>query len=327
MKPNIMLKLLALMLLMLPPVAQAAPVESLSVIDIRVLSESAVYRDKYQLGDVAELDGFDIDLIQKLAGIELGHSPLPGRSHRITANQIKAKLRGLVHPDQYRLSLPKSPLVSRASIQITKAQLSTIIKDEITKQFKNFKEVNVTLKSNIKDQFIPKGKASYRIKRIGSAVKAGGVGSWSVRLEVDKKLYKKMVVRAQVEVIDQVVVAKGMIPQGKTIAASDLTTVTKDVSKMPSDYQSDSGLVVGQQARRAIGKNESVRPHLVEEPVILEKGQPVQLVYQTAKIYLSNVAIALRSGKRGELIPVRTVDGKRTVYATVVNGKRVDAAL
>ncbi|OGG95270.1 MAG: flagella basal body P-ring formation protein FlgA [Candidatus Lambdaproteobacteria bacterium RIFOXYD2_FULL_50_16] len=307
--------------------AEAAGIEGAQVIEIRVLPEAAVYGESYQLGDIAELDGFDIDLIQKLATVEVGKSPLPGRSQRVTKSQIESRLNGLIHPDQYQLLVPKTALVSRASIKISGSQLKEIISEEITKQFKDFKEVNVTLVSRIDDQFVPKGKASYRIARIGQPVKAGGVGSWAVGLEVDTKLFKKLVVRAKVEVIDEVVVAKDDIPKGKTIEEADLVTVEKDVSKLPQNYQSSSELVVGQQAKRQISQNESVRVSLVEEPIVLEKGQPVRLVYQNDKIYLSNIAIALRSGKKGEVVPVRTVDGKKTVYARIVDSEQVEVAL
>ncbi|MDT8445497.1 MAG: flagellar basal body P-ring formation chaperone FlgA [bacterium] len=321
--------LFSLLALIYAPLLWAAPADStLHQIEIRVLPESVVYSETYALGDIAELDGFDIDLIDKLSKLEIGRSPMPGRSYRISEAQVSAKLKGLIHPDQFKLKTPKNVLVSRASIKVTKEQLTEVITEEIKKNFKEYKEVNVEISSHLRDEFIPKGEASYQINRIGSPQRVGGVGSWTLRLEVDGKLYKKLIVRAKVSVIDEVVVAKGMIPQDQVIAQGDLTTLTKDISNEPRGIKRDADLVVGQQARRDISKNEAIRSHLVEEPVILEKGQPVQLVYETERLFLSNTAIALRSAKLGDVIPVRILgEHGRTIYAKVVSEKRVEVAL
>lgn len=321
--------LLTFLLLGLALPLQAAPADpTLHKIDIRLLSESVVYNDTYQLGDIAEMDGFDIDLIDKLAKLEIGRSPLPGRSYRISPAQITSKLKGLVVPEQFSLKHPKTIMVSRASIKVSAEQLKQVITDEIKKSYKEYEDVTVQINSKLRDQFIPKGEANYAIRRIGSPQRVGGIGSWALRLEVDGKLYKKLIVRVKVGVIDDVVVAKSVIPASELITKEHLRTVKKDISNEPRGAAKRADLVVGQQARRDISPNEAIQPHLVEEPVLLEKGQPVQLVYQTDKLYLSNMAVALRDGRKGEVIPVRVM-GKsaRTIYARVVNGKRVEVAL
>jgi len=300
---------------------------SLNQVEIRVMPESVVYNEKFQLGDIAELDGFDIDLVEKLSKLEIGHSPMPGKSVRISSSQIKSHLRGMIHPKQYQLIMPKSPLVSRASIKVDKEQLAQLVIEEIKKTYSKYNEVNVTLQSRLRDQFVPKGDLHYKISRIGSTQKVGGSGSWALKLVVGNRLYKKLIIRAKVEVIDQVVVADGVIPKGTTISRDNLKTVSKDISNESKNYTSSNSLVVGQQARRDIRGNESIKSHLIEEPVILEKGQMVTLVYETESIYISNKAIALRDAKKGDTIPVKVVGNKKTIYGLVINAKRVEVAL
>jgi len=300
---------------------------SLNQVEIRVMPEAVVYNEKYELGDIAELDGFDIDLVEKLSHIVIGHSPMPGKSVRISSGQIKSHLRGMIHPKQFQLIMPRNPLVSRASIKVEKAQLTEVIITEIKKSYAQYDNVKVTLQTRIRDQYLPKGELNYRLKRIGSSQKIGGAGSWALRLEIGNKLYRKLIIRAKVEVIDEIVVANGVIPKGSTIGSGNLKTVSKDISNESKNYTTDSSLVVGQQARRDIRQNEAIKSHLVEEPVVLVKGQPVTLVYETETMYLSNKAIALRDGKKGEVIPLRIVGNKRTVYGLVISSKRVEVAL
>ena len=64
----------------LPAFGQERPLER---IEVRVLPMAVVAGAEFTLGDVAELDGFDVEAIAKLAQLSLGRSPLPGRTLRL----------------------------------------------------------------------------------------------------------------------------------------------------------------------------------------------------------------------------------------------------
>jgi len=313
----------ALLLLLLQPVSFA----QFDSIEVRVLQESIVEGDTYNLGNIAELDGFDVDKIQKLAAIKMGVSPLPGRSHLLNKRKIEKQISNHLNDSRFKVIMPKKPIVSRASVKLQAKQLETILLAEIREKYKKYKEVKVEIKSRLKDQFIPKGKVSYQIKRIGNTGKIGGYSTWSISLETDQKEFKKVLVRAKIEVIEDVLVAKDKIKRGETIEMADLKKIKKDISKEKTDFLKKSELVVGQQAKRDILKNESLKTKLVQQPILIEKGSPIKVVYQTEKVYFSNLAIALRSGRRGETIPVRTISNNKTIFVRVIDRSNAEVAL
>ena len=161
----------------------------------------------------------------------------------------------------------------------------------------------------------------------GNAFQIGGNSTWTLKLLVDGIEIKKLFVRAKIEVFDEVFVAKSGIGKGDKIEEADLKYIKKNISRERVGYQTESKLIVGQQAKRSIQKNESVRKTLVEQPVLVRKGAPVTLVYKTKNVHFTNIVKALKEGKKGEIIPVRPLTGKRTIYAVVIDENNVRVAL
>ncbi len=296
-------------------------------IEIRVLPESIVYNDYYSLGDIAELDGFDIELIQKLARIRIGKSPMPGKSLIVSHGNIRLKLKKLEKDRKLKIVLPSKPMISRASIKIDKRQLLELVEKEIRSEYKKYDQVNIELKSKLRDVYLPKGNATYEIAKVGKKYQIGGNFTWTLKLLVDGKEFKKLFVRAKITVYDDVLVAKSGIDKGKTIEQADLHSIKKNISREKPGYRTEQKLIIGRQAKRNINKNESIEKNLVQNPVLIRKGAPVKLVYKTRNLLLTNIVKALKEGKKGDVIPVRPLTGKRTIYAVVIDENNVEVAL
>jgi len=296
-------------------------------IEVRILPDSVVYGEYYVLGDIAELDGFDVETIQKLAKLQIGKSPIPGRSHLITRGQVENRLRHPVAGNTIKIIHPVKAMVSRAALKISGEQLHQIVLDEVKKHYQGYDDIKIDIRTQLEDVFIPKGNASYRINRIGDSVAIGGYSSWMLSLMLDETEVKKLLIRLKVQVFDQVVVAKDPIAKGSQIEAEHLQQIKKDISKERKGYASDPDLVVGEYARRDIYQNEAVDANLVEKPIIVSKGDQIKIVYRTTSLYLSNLAMAMKDGREGDVIPFRTLDSKKTIYAVIKDPKNAEISL
>lgn len=296
-------------------------------IEIRVLPESVVYNNQYSLGDIAELDGFDIDAIKKLAQIKIGTSPIPGRSLVLSTRYLKSKIRQKFRDVKINIKVPQKAIVSRASIKISKDQIKKIILAEVKDKYSKYEEIEITLKTTLKDIYIPKGKASYTMKMLGKKEQIGGYNSWMLSFNLNQKEVKKLLIRVKVDVFDNVYVAKSKITKGKLIQKTDLKVIKKDISRERKNFKTVPDLIVGKQARRDIFTNESIKQNLVQRPIILDKGTPVKVVYKTKNLHLTNIAKAMKSGRKGDVIPVRTLKSNSTIYAMIVDSKHVEVIL
>jgi flagella basal body P-ring formation protein FlgA len=61
--------------------------------------------------------------------------------------------------------------------------------------------------------------------------------------------------------------------------------------------------------------------------MIVVKGAHMRVVYKTPSLYLSNLAMAMKSGRKGDIIPLRTLNSKKTVYAVITDAKNAEIAL
>jgi len=299
----------------------------LNQVEIRILPETIVYNDTYMLGDIAEIDGFDVELIQKLAKVSIGKSPLAGRSVSVSKSGILSKLRHAFKGKEFIVDAPYRSMVSRASLKISSEQLEKVILTEVRKKYAHYDDAKVTVVSNLKDEYLPKGNISYEISKIGNSDVIGGTSSWALQLKLDQKNRKKILVRVKVEVRENVLVANKKIKKGTNITKEDLVRIKKDVSRERKSAIFNEKLIIGKQARRDIPKREAVKPNLVQRPVVLKKGEAVKLVYENKMMRLTNLATAMKSGKKGDMIPVRTMKGKKTVYAVIVDSRHVTVAL
>jgi len=148
-----------------------------------------------------------------------------------------------------------------------------------------------------------------------------------LNFSLNSKPIKKLIIRAKVDVFEDVTVAKGNIEKGTLLQKSDITVVKKNISRERVNYQPKPELIVGQQARRNIFKNEALKSHLIEAPVIMQKGAPVKVIFQTKNLTLTNLAKAMKSGRKGDVIPVKTLNGKVTIYAVIIDSKNVEVTL
>ena len=52
-----------------------------------------------------------------------------------------------------------------------------------------------------------------------------------------------------------------------------------------------------------------------------------EVIYQTKNLKLTNIAKAMKSGRKGDIIPVKTLNGKVTIYAVIIDSKNVEVIL
>lgn len=74
---------------------------------------------------------------------------------------------------------------------------------------------------------------------------------------------------------------------------------------------------------RPVGEGQVITADHLEAMPVIQKGDAVSLVYDSAKIRLQVNAEAMQDGATGETIPVRNLQSKRTVYARVQNADTV----
>jgi len=151
----------------------------------------------------------------------------------------------------------------------------------------------------------------------GNIKKEGGYRNYEVEFSIDGKAFRKVSVRTYLKIYKEVYVARNTIKRNHIIEESDLLKVRKNVDRMPREYVTDKEQLIGKISTRTINPSEAIRGNTVTAPPLVKSGDRLQIVFETPFLRLSAPGISLAKGRKGERIPVKNVDSKIVVFATV----------
>lgn len=298
---------------------------SLKVVEIRILPNAEVTGKRITLGEVAELDGFDLDAVRRLAKVKLAFSPRPGGRIRLSASQVRSRLYRVTRPERIRLIMPKAVWVSRAAQIVTAGEISRMVMERAA-ALSDFRMdgLRQTISGVVRDAVLPVGEVKWKIAPIGRNLSAGGSRSFRVAAQVNGKEVWRTQVRVKQEVTQNIAVAVREIRRGQQIRPEDIRLKSQNISgKNPDRYITRLRDVVGKNAKRPIGRGERVRRDMVLAPAEVKEGGRVTIEYRTPLLHLRMPGVALVAGNIGDFIPVRNLQSGRIIYGVVKNGTTV----
>ena len=311
-----------LVCLLIGSVLPLSAVEALSEEDfdkIQVfLAETAAVSDvEYTLGEIAKLQGNDPSFVDRIAGLKVGRSPLPGRNLTITRSLLLSRLR-FHKVDTNKLVFPNNETVRvyRAALKVPGKDIEEAVLAFISKNHLD-EDVQPKLLAQVSDVFLPRGELSYNISEIGIYKKEGGYRNYQVNFRIDGEPARKVTVRAYLKVYKEIFVAKDTIQRDKIIEEADLVRVRRNVDRTTADYVTEPQDLVGKIATRTINPKEVIQERTVTTPPLVNNGDRLTILYETPLLRLTAPGISMSKGRMGEKIPVRNADSKLVVYATV----------
>jgi len=309
--------------LLAAPVAmaqQASGDKALQRITVRVLPQAEVYGKTFTLGEIAEMDGFDVDVLSRLAQVELGRSPLPGRAMRLSASWLAARLRGEVDPDRLDIRVPDEAQVVRGSQTVSARRIRELVLERARKDAPTQGDTELTIRTAVRDVVLPKGKVDWRIEPVGPA-NSNGNRTYRVAATVQGQRAWQGIVGISQDVRRQVVVLTEAVAAGEPLRAEQLSTVERDAARMrEKDYIAGVDAAVGQVAARDLRADTVLRKALLETPVDLEEGDKVTILFAAGGVRLTVPGVAMVQAKRGDFIPARNLQSGKIVYGTLEAG-------
>ena len=296
---------------------EALSEEDFDKIQVFLAETAAVSDEEYTLSEIAELQGNDPNLVDHIAGLEVGRSPLPGRNLTVTRSLLLSRLR-FHKVDIDKLVFPNNDTVKvyRAALKVPGKDIEAAVLAFINNSYPD-EDVQPKLLAQVNDVFLPRGELSYDISEIGVYKKEGGYRNYEINFRVDGKSARKVTVRAYLKVYKEIFVAKDTIQRDKIIEETDLVRVRRNVDRTTADYVTEPQDLVGKIATRTINPKEVIQERTVATPPLVNTGDRLMIVYETPLLRLTAPGISMSKGRMGEKIPVRNADSKLVVYATV----------
>lgn len=134
---------------------------------------------------------------------------------------------------------------------------------------------------------------------------------------------QEFVVRGNVSA--EVVVVAAAVPAGRAIAMNALALEQRDVSTIP-DALSDPDEAAGFSARRPLRAGQVLQKRMLAAPILVKRGDTVQIVARNGVISVSAVGEALEAGQRDEVVRVRNASTGKIIRARITDNATVEPA-
>lgn len=318
---------------------------------VRIWPNAVVISDHIQLGDVAELRGFDVEAEADMRATAVADAPPLGGSR-------------VIHIDLVRTAVQSSG-VNMATVGIGGATRCAITRPAIStptqqglnsglpshassRALTNDEAANAnssstrTLRQSVVDHFDAAlarygGKAEiifdrtdeqvlnlhgerYDFKIVRRGGRALGLVSVEVRVSANGKLLQTVPLVVQVNMVKAVVVADRSINQGATVRDRDVKLTQMTFSNVGAPSLDEPAMVIGQRSKKFIPAGTLLEPELLESVPLVVRGQLVTLTSIDGPVSVVTTGKAASDGLLGEVVTVRSADNKRVTFDGIVVG-------
>ena len=303
--------------------AAAEPLAS-PLITIRVRDRVEIDGDDVLLGQIAEIEGSDVQLIRKLKDILIGKAPLPGKSRHYAQSHLMMRLKQYhIDVSKVILETPEQIEVSRSCIIIEKHKIEEIVagylRQNVPRENKNIRIREIRVPEAVA---LSRGQISYKVTAADSQPLRGNC-SIAVEFSVNGYAQKKIWATADIEILGSVVVTRKPLGRYKPIGEDDIELKTMDLSDLPDDVITDPEAVLGKRTIRAIGAQVALKADSVELPPLVKRGDLVVIIAESKGLKITTRGQVRKKGRLGEQIPVVNLDSNKLLYARVIDANTV----
>lgn len=284
-----------------------------------------VNKQQIRVGDIADLDNIEQQTADTIKNIELGNSPRPGHSRKLSREFVKLKFRNNgIDPDNYQLEISRLFTVERGSNTVNSEEIAVFatnyVEEKVMEIGDNY-EINVTRQP----RKVEISAADYNLK-IGRDVD-DPVGNFSlpVIVEVDGSTARRVFVGLEVNVYREVYVAKRDLNRGDSITKDDFELTEKEIDSLHREplLDWDNEILEEGVLKNTLRQGDILTANLLEKRVLIRRGDTVQALVKVGNVRLSTAVKALDNGKKDDHIQVENTENGERFRARVLDSDQV----
>ena len=134
---------------------------------------------------------------------------------------------------------------------------------------------------------------------------------------------REKTVRARLDVSMGVVVSTRTLLRNIKIASNDVKLAKKWFDRIPLNIISNLDDVVGKRLRTSIKPNTEVTRNMVRNISVVKRGKPVKIVFENDSMRITTIGLSEQDGALGDLVRIKNVSSKKTIYARVMGSSLV----
>ena len=194
--------------------------------------------------------------------------------------------------------------------------------NHIEKEMHNFlkQEVNANTEYEIGylDQRLKLDKCSIPLEVFQPVgARQSGNSSLGVRCQGDKRW--KIHVPVKFVQYAKVLTAKRTLTRGSALNTNDVKKIRMDVSRLSSDYFSDSSEIKGMVLKQRLKQGQVIRNGILEIPRLIKRGEIITILASTNTLSIRVKGEALMDGRKDDVIRVKNHGSNKVIQAKVIS--------
>ncbi len=304
--------ILALMLTALLAVAQQPPSDlGVTRAFVYLDSSATVTSAQIKLSDVAEVSGFDDELIGKLENMPLGQSPLPGKKRTIGRSDIRRQMANW-RIDAVRVALTGETevTVERKGRKVSSGEIIALVDRWVADSWRGQDVRTEVVYTRMPDE-LSLAHEDF-ILRVLDPVKHHVTGAMAIGVAAldGERVLSRFPVSVRVRAWQEVAVATAELHRGKIITSDDISFADRELNKLRGASINSVDDVVGKRLLRRIRAGQVITAGHIENPPLIERGDDVFLIVKYNGITVGCSGKAAQKGGRGDKILVRNQYGR-----------------
>lgn len=291
---------------------------------ITVRANPVVTGPTFTIGEIADITGADKQLVERIAGLQGGASPLPGLTRRIDAGSIELRLRYYgVDMSRVQITCLAGARISRVAATVPSAQ----VEEAAIAAFKASRpdlpaDAEVVVQPSRANLSVVPGK----VEVVAGTPRGDGEAAPAtvpITLVVDGKPVRAVEVTLRVRRLMAAVVATRPIAAQSVLTADDVTLGKVDPPAAGPMPFRDIAEVVGKRATRQIPAGRPITADAVVSPPIIVSGQPVDIESMVGGAHVFLPGIARSSAAAGATVRVFCPKTQKEFTGIAIDAKTV----
>lgn len=291
---------------------------------ISVSEYSRISSSPIRLGAIADIQGDDQQVVEKLKDVKLGKAPDPGEVKEISGHSIETKIRHSgIDSETVTLNIPEKIEVITEGVKISPEKIEQMVTAFILKRVP-WDQQSVTVKmSPVEGITLAQGTVTHEITARKKEDFLGAVNI-SVVFLVDGKVTKQFQVNARVDVMREVVITNRSLERHDVITPEDVRLEKMNLAELQGNVITDPDEVIGKRTKRTLEVNIPLRLNFLEVTPLVKRGDMVTIVAESDALKITTKGFVKEDGCQGEMVRVINVNSRKELFAKVRDARTVE---
>lgn len=226
------------------------------------------------------------------------------------------------------LAWQPTPAPGQGSVTVNRQNLSALFLEiaaaETSLPIKDLRLTNFAI--DPEQVSIPAGTISYQLLS-SSPNQYPGRKFFSIQLTNNGEPQAIIKMHGDIRFYGEIVCASRPLPKHHILTSKDLTTSYRDISMLADKFIRDPQQIIGQQTTTSLQQGNMVRPDSIQPRPLIKRGELITIRARGHNLLITAPGKAQAKGAKGEIIKVKNMMSRRTIFARVIATGLVEVSL